>query len=424
MFLAVSSARSWNCSDPLASRVDVGTTKPAGTAGDADGQYYIGSDAANPKDYYVCEVPKPPVTPPPTAPSQTQTQSQTQSSNSNSASTANSTSSSTAKSASTSNSNSNSNAAGGSATATGGAGGTATSTAKGGNATGGNATGGSVSGSGNSTVKNTLANKLTNSGNSQNTNTLSASGGQQSQTATGGSQTQTTSSAASNNGNGANNSTYSSNTSVAASKIPVDTAFAYAAQPTVNCALTYGAGGQGATFGLSLSGTKIDKNCADLEAARKAPNKLAYCKVYIRNDYVRKAGVTLEDCMIEDKTVVVAAPVPVAAIAPPPTIIVNIPAQVAPVPVIPALTTTVTLRDFGTCNVLTQSNVCKQELSSAVRLLLTSGNGRIVLTGPVESGKLIPYIVSKGLSASRVELKLSDDQNSTVTVQTFTEKAE
>jgi hypothetical protein len=170
-----------------------------------------------------------------------------------------------------------------------------------------------------------------------------------------------------------------------------------------------------------LSGTKIDKNCADLEAARKAPNKLAYCKVYIRNDYVRKAGVTLADCMIEDKQqVVTVTPTPVAAVTPPPTIIVNIPAPVpVAAPVVPALTTTVTLRDFGTCNVFTQSNVCKQELSSAIRLLLNAGNGRIVLTGPVESGKLVPYIVSKGLSASRVELKLSDDQNSTLTVQTF-----
>jgi hypothetical protein len=182
-----------------------------------------------------------------------------------------------------------------------------------------------------------------------------------------------------------------------------------------------------------LSGTKIDKNCADLEAARKAPNKLAYCKVYIRNDYVRKAGVTLADCMIEDKQqVVTVTPTDaekraleilhrsVAAVTPPPTIIVNIPAPVpVAAPVVPALTTTVTLRDFGTCNVFTQSNVCKQELSSAIRLLLNAGNGRIVLTGPVESGKLVPYIVSKGLSASRVELKLSDDQNSTLTVQTF-----
>jgi hypothetical protein len=62
MLLSGSSAFAWNCSDPLASRVDVGATKPGTGAGDGDGQWYRGSDAKNPTDYYVCEVPQPPTT--------------------------------------------------------------------------------------------------------------------------------------------------------------------------------------------------------------------------------------------------------------------------------------------------------------------------------------------------------------------------
>jgi hypothetical protein len=152
----------------------------------------------------------------------------------------------------------------------------------------------------------------------------------------------------------------------------VESAFAYAAQPTVNCALTYGAGGQGAAFGLSISGSKIDKNCADLEAARKAPNRLTYCKVYIRNDYVRKAGVTLEDCMLEPPAVAVVATVPVVTPQPMPTIIVNIPAPVQPVPVQPVPTEIITTTSeqrfpLGSCSIINGlGNGCKRFIYDVV----------------------------------------------------------
>ena len=111
-------AHAWDCSNPLAERVDVGSTLPAGaTAGDGNGQYYKGSDAANPNDYYVCEV-VPPTTPSTGTTSNSNTN--TNSSTSNSSANANSTSQS--NSTSKSKSNSNSSATGGNAvsTATGG----------------------------------------------------------------------------------------------------------------------------------------------------------------------------------------------------------------------------------------------------------------------------------------------------------------
>src|ERR1700676_3457379 len=111
MLLSSNAAFAWNCSDPLASRVDVGKSNPGGSTGDGDGQYFLGTGSEGVKgDYYVCQVPK--TTTPPTDPG----------SNSNSNSNSNS------KKKKNSNKNIN--------PATGGA-------------------GGSVSGSGNSTNTNT-----------------------------------------------------------------------------------------------------------------------------------------------------------------------------------------------------------------------------------------------------------------------------
>lgn len=90
---------------------------------------------------------------------------------------------------------------------------------------------------------------------------------------------------------------YSSSTLVEASKIPVSTAYAPSTFPTVGCFKGYGAGVQTAPVGVSLGGGKIDENCAILEAAGRAHNLLAFCKVYVSNKYVKKAGVTLADCL-------------------------------------------------------------------------------------------------------------------------------
>jgi hypothetical protein len=295
-------AHAWNCSDPLAERVQVpfGT---AGTQGDGDGQLANFNGAL-----YECEVVKP--TPPTTTPS-----------TSNSTSSASSAANSSANSASNSSASSNQSqsqkqgqtqtANGGSATsiATGGQGGA------GGKATVGNVSS-TVSNSGNSTVKN--------SGNSSNKNTNTATGGNQSQTST-----------SSANGNGVGNGDNSNNYENV-TNVPRDTATAVAPTvlPTVPCFKGMGIGAQMASAGLSFGGGKIDANCADLEASRLAPSLIARCKVYLQNKYVKAAGVTLADCMNvpAPATVIVQAPA-----QPIPAPVINIPAPVVTIIQAPAL---------------------------------------------------------------------------------------
>ena len=307
----------WNCSDPSAERVDVGSTLPAGaTAGDGDGQYYKGTDAANPNDYYVCEVVKPtPVTTP-------------------TGGNSNATSQSTSTSQSASNSASQSSATGGKSNsvsnATGGSGGTS-------NATGGSATGGSaVAG-------------VSNAGNSYSTNNNQSAGGAGgaggNATATGGNQKQTQSQSLSNsgnstatasgngvgNGNNSNNYTNTSNTNV-----PAAAASAYAppAFSSATCFKGISVGASAVAGGISFGGGKIDQNCAELEAARQAPNLLTFCTQYIRVKYVKEAGVTLEMCM-QPKIVAPVVVQPPTRMAPDvQPIVVNVQPVVVPAPVV------------------------------------------------------------------------------------------
>ena len=310
-------AHAWNCSDPNAERVNVGSTLPAGaTAGDGDGQYYKGTDAANPNDYYVCEVVKPtPVTTP-------------------TGGNSNATSQSTSTSQSASNSASQSSATGGKSNsvsnATGGSGGTS-------NATGGSATGGSaVAG-------------VSNAGNSYSTNNNQSAGGAGgaggNATATGGNQKQTQSQTLSNsgnstatasgngvgNGNNSNNYTNTSNTNV-----PAAAASAYAppAFSSATCFKGTSVGASAVAGGISFGGGKIDQNCAELEAARQAPNLLTFCTQYIRVKYVKEAGVTLEMCM-QPKIVAPVVVQPPTRMAPDvQPIVVNVQPVVVPAPVV------------------------------------------------------------------------------------------
>jgi hypothetical protein len=359
----------WNCSDPLASRVDVGPTKPAGTAGDGDGQYYIGSDAANPKDYYVCQVPKTPVTP-----NQNQNQS---SSTSSSKANANSASDSSA-----------SNTLKNRVQATGG---NSQSTATGGTS--------SLTNSGNSTLKD--------SGNSSNTNTNTAQGG------SGGSSSSNTSSASSaaNNGNGSNNTSYNSDTNVAASKIPVNTAIGIAPPANLNCSIGYGGGAQTAALGVSAAFSRVDKNCARLTVALTARNRLSYCKVYITNKYAKEAHVTLEDCLGTDPIVVapvIPTVIPATSIPQPIAITVKIEPP-TPQPVIQASTEQYAL--LGTCT-LDRKNQCDRIIDNVI---LSEPSARLRVVGPVDAGFVAKYARQRhsGISLEHV---LSDDQNNTVSI--------
>jgi len=169
---------------------------------------------------------------------------------------------------------------------------------------------------------------VTNSGNS------SATGGQGGAGGTGG----TSSAVAGNSSSGSGNSTsVDETTNVAASKIPVNTAYAAAPYPTAQCFKGYGAGGQGASFGFSINGGKIDENCARLETARSfdaVGEYYAGCKVKVNNKYAKEAGVKLEDCL--NRYVVPLPQVPQPAPVLPP-IVINLPAPVVNVPVTPVI---------------------------------------------------------------------------------------
>lgn len=153
---------------------------------------------------------------------------------------------------------------------------------------------------------------------------------------------------------------YSSNTLVESAKIPVSTAYAPSTFPTVGCFKGYGAGVQTAPVGVSLGGGKIDENCAILEAAGRAHNLLAFCKVYVSNKYVKKAGVTLADCLnapVTEKVSIVTEQV-----TPVPQIIV-IPVGVTLTQPAPVLTVTPSVRKTIRKSVAKKRpSVCHQEI--------------------------------------------------------------
>jgi hypothetical protein len=346
---AVTPAKAWNCSNPLAARVDVGKTKPSGTAGDADGQYFLGTGSEGVKgDYYVCQVPK--TAPKTKTPKSTLNQSQGQQ-----------------------------------------------QTANGGSST--------LTNSGNSTSSSSASNSLANSGNSSNKNTNnnvnSANGG-----------TANSNSSATNNGNGSNNASYQSTTTVEAAKIPVNSAFAPATIPTVDCYKTYSGGAQTSAFGISLGGGKIDTNCRKLQTAVHSPNKLVYCKVFITTIDAKEAGVTLQDCLAQDQS-----PAPVAPVTPAVQVTAPVPVAQAPVPV-----PTIPVRapqqigQFGISRgVLT--NVAKRQLDDAARRLANDPTAVLQLSGPWQAAQAVGYLKTKGVSGDRILQNFSDDQNSTVSLE-------
>ena len=275
-------AKAWNCSDPLAERVVV-PSNTTGTQGDGDGQLvtYQGQ-------VYECEVV------PPTPPS---TPASSSNSTSNSASNSSSAANSSSNSASVAENNTKVIAKGGNSSAT---------------ATGGNA----IATGGNANQSQSQKQSLSNVGNA------------------------TSTSEASNNGNGNGDN---SNNSTSVTNVPRSAATAYApiVPPTTPCFKGYSGGGQGTMFGFSFGGGKIDANCAELEASRLAPSLVARCKVYITNKYVKQAGVTLDDCLNQERPIVpiVSAPIvreerPIIVTAAPPQITVEAPVINVPAPTV------------------------------------------------------------------------------------------
>lgn len=109
-------------------------------------------------------------------------------------------------------------------------------------------------------------------------------------------------------------------------------------------------------------------------------------------------------------------------VAPPPTIIVNVPPAPVTAVVTPVVaeSTTVTLLDIGSCKMvnLKLTNVCKRMLDDAALRLENYPGAKIILTGPVEAGKAATYVANRA-SRSRIELRLSDEEDYTLTIQLY-----
>lgn len=182
-------------------------------------------------------------------------------------------------------------------------------------------------------------------------------------------------------------------------------------------------------FGGSLSGGKIDKNCAILETARSFASmnaRLAYCKTMLINKFAKQAGITLEDCMrVPQAAIIPAVQAPPPPVTPTP-IIINLPPPAAIVPAIQPVKSAGTLQDLGTFKVTRSysTNLCPtvqtilgpggiQILNRAVTL---SENGEVILIGNVYTTAVATSYLRKH-GVSRVVIRAADEQDSSVGVQ-------
>lgn len=263
------------------------------------------------------------------------------------------------------------------------------------------------------------------SSNSSSTSTASQKQNQtqqqgQNQTATGGN----AAASASNNGNGSNNSSFTSN--VAAPEIPVSTAIAVAPSATVPCFKGYGAAGQGSAIGLSLSGGKVDENCAILEAARSAAatgNRMAYCKVYLTNKYVKKSGLTLAECLkVEPAAPVVQAPAPQPSVVvlPAPAVTIQ---QAAPAVAV-AQSARLTVGEFR-MNQIPGSGICPKAraiVTPAGKVVLDkaiAANGKIYIQATIRNAAAsLRYLQAHGATGL---IDVQDDANAVVSVSVWSD---
>jgi hypothetical protein len=182
-------------------------------------------------------------------------------------------------------------------------------------------------------------------------------------------------------------------------------------------------------FGGSISGGKIDKNCAILETARSFASmnaRLAYCKTMLIDKYAKKAGITLEDCMRVPTVILTPTPIPTPVATPQP-IVIQVPAAVLPPPPpAPVVTTTGMLRDLGTFKVTRSysTNLCPtvqvvlgpngvQILNRAITL-----GGEVTLVGNVYTTAVATSYLRKH-GVSKVIIRAADEQDNSVGVQVW-----
>lgn len=350
--LASPNANAWGCADGE-SRINVGTSKPAGTSGDGPDQWFLGTGSEGIKgDYYVCPNPNPPAKPTTTHQGQTQTQGQQQTANGGNSS---------------SKSNSSSNA-----------------------------TGGSVNNSGNSS--------------NRNTNTNVANGGQ------GGSASAAANNNATGSGNTTEvgGSTYTTRVEAAAATADAFANSVYDCTKGVGAGAQTIAAGATFSFGHA-DGTCQDLKIA--ESLYRTGSDAGYCTALSHDKQAKKLGITFEICMTRraPKVVVIQAP-PVAVAAPVPTINVFIPPAPTPIASVPVVRHNPGI-PVGQCVVLTHvDNVCTQFLGTTARQLNGDVDGYVIVKGNGQTVSLISNWLDKHqhVNHQRYHLSVTDDPSATV----------
>jgi hypothetical protein len=264
----------------------------------------------------------------------------------------------------------------------------------------------------------TSASNSTSNSTSTSTSSSNATGG----SATGG----TANSSSSNNSSGNQTSVSSSETYNEVRQNPGANA-PVAAFTTSPCSKGYSGGVGTPSVAASLGIVLTDKGCDSRQTAvifHGIGNDYAAAKILCSTSASKRAKLTLTECLqivAPLAPVVVNTPAATQPLAPPIVIVVPEPTAVpAPVePAIPIASSKGTIRNLGTCPLNSQakpSNACYRLLDDAVVQLENHPNAHLVLSGPVEASHALSY-VEKRISRSRIELRLSDDENYNLTAQ-------
>jgi hypothetical protein len=195
--------------------------------------------------------------------------------------------------------------------------------------------------------------------------------------------------------------------------------------------------------------SKTDKGCDSRQTAViffALGNKTAAARILCSSDAAKRAKLSMDECLaiVTPAQPVVREPVAPQPAPQPQVIVIQAPTPVLQPQVVPQAVVapgkpdcklvsaavpvhytrvckaSVKVATIGICrlrNGVPESG-CYIVLDEAVGALGSNNSSRIVLTGPVESGKVVLYLKQHSISLSRITLKLADDQNGTLTVQT------
>jgi hypothetical protein len=220
-----------------------------------------------------------------------------------------------------------------------------------------------------------------------------------------------------------------------------------AAFTTSPCVKGFSGGVSSPGLAGSLGISKTDKGCDSRQAAViffALGNKTAAARILCSTDAAKRAKLTVDECLaiVAPTQQVIVREAPVALPAPPPQVIViQAPQPVLQPQVVPQAVVappqpdcklrtvassvhyqrvckaSVRVATIGTCRLHngTPESGCYIVLDEAIGA--AKNNERILLTGPIESGRVISYLKQHKISLDRITLKLADEQNSTLLVQ-------